>query len=295
MIIRRTRSVQICLMLLVVPAALRAQAVCSAPHSSPTLGQGGSIGTLPPGSGSVQLSAYSQEVDDAFDALGTRQRFLGGGETITRSLYVTAALGVVRGADVWAQAAVHHLRYVEDRGERERNGLGDIRLAARASAELLGSSAPVSLRAGIKIPMSTFPVEALVPLSEGQMDLELSVESGHSWAGGAWYILGWIGHRWRRELSALPLDPGDEWFGHVTVGGQRGPVRWDMAAEVLSGAAPRQQGIELPRNRRRLVQLAPNLALALGPGEVDLGLQVPLTGRNLPSDPGIGVGYRVSW
>jgi len=68
-----------------------------------------------------------------------------------------------------------------------------------------------------------------------------------------------------------------------------------ILAEVLSGAAPRQLGIALPRNRRRLVQLAPALALALGPGEADLGLQLPLAGRNLPSDPGLGVGYRISW
>lgn len=27
----------------------------------------------------------------------------------------------------------------------------------------------------------------------------------------------------------------------------------------------------------------------------DLGLQLPVAGRNFPSDPGLGSGYRISW
>ena len=174
MMIRRAGLVLVCMMLLVTPAGLDAQAICSTPHSSPSLAQGGSLGTLPPGSGSVQLSAYSQQVDDAFDTFGTRQAFFRDGRTTTRSLYATATLGVTPGVDVWAQASVHRLRFANELGEQERSGPGDVRLAIRASAELVGSSAPISLRAGVKIPGSTFPVEAIVPLSEGQTDVDMT-------------------------------------------------------------------------------------------------------------------------
>ena len=40
------------------PAA--GQAVCSAPHSSPTLAQSGAIRTLPSGAGWVQAAIYAQ-------------------------------------------------------------------------------------------------------------------------------------------------------------------------------------------------------------------------------------------
>ena len=283
-------------LLCLAPRALDAQAVCSAPHSSPSLAQGGGIGTLQPGSGWVQLSVYSQQADDRFDHSGERRPFFLSGQTTTRSLYATAAVGVAWGVDVWAQAAVHRLRYADEGGELNRTGLGDVRLAVRASAELFGSLAPVSVRTGVKIPGSSFPVDAtVVPLIEGQTDLEVAVETGRAFAGGAVYTLAWGGYCWRLARGVQERDPGNEWFGHAAVGGSRGTFRWEVALEALAGAPPRQLGFELPTDRRRLLQVNPGIALALGPGEVDLGLQVPLVGRNLPSDPAFGAGYRLSW
>ena len=42
------------------PLSHSGQAICSAPHSSPTLAQGGSIGTPPVGGGWAQISLYRQ-------------------------------------------------------------------------------------------------------------------------------------------------------------------------------------------------------------------------------------------
>lgn len=279
-----------------VTPRLGAQAVCSAPHSSPGLSGSGSLRTLPPGSGWIQLSGYVQEADTRFTFEGERETFFSSGAASTRSLYLTAAVGVVWGLDVWAQASLHRLRYSDDSGSRDRTGLGDVRLAARAGAELVGLDLPVSLRAGVKLPGSRFPVDVTVlPLSEGQVDAEVSVESGHAFAGGAFYVLGWVGHRWRLGISEAERNPGDEWFGHVAAGGARGSLRWELAVEGLFGAPPVQQGIELVTDRRRLVQVVPGVAWQVGPGEADLGVQVPLAGRNLPSDPSVALGYRLSW
>ena len=41
-------------------SGVAAQAICSAPHSSPTLAQTGEIGTLAPGSGWIQVSFTGQ-------------------------------------------------------------------------------------------------------------------------------------------------------------------------------------------------------------------------------------------
>ena len=284
------------LLLLLTPATLAAQAVCSAPHSSPMLAQGGGIGTLDPGSGWVQLSASSQRADKRFDEFGTREPFFLNARTTTRSLYATAAVGVAWGVDVWAQATLHRLRYVDDGGERNRTGLGDVRIAARASSELLGLSIPVSVRAGIKFPGSDFPVDArVIPLTEGQTDLEVSVETGRASAGGGLYVLGWAGYRWRLASDIQLRDPGDEWFGHAAVGGSRGPLRWEVGVDALNAAPGLTQGLELPSDRRRLFQVTSGISLHSGPGEVDLGLQLPLAGRNLPSNPSFGASYRLSW
>ena len=293
---RAAFSVPTFLVLLAAPAVLTGQAICSAPHSSPMLAQGGGVGTLPPGSGAVQLSVFSQQADDHFDEFGTREPFFLDSETSTTSLYATAAVGVAWGVDVWAQAAVHRLRITAGGGETRRTGLGDVRVAARASAELLGSSAPVAVRFGIKIPGSSFPVDArILPLTEGQTDLEMSVETGRSVAGGAFYLLGWAGYRWRLASEVQARDPGNELFGHAAVGGSRGAFRWELGVDALRGAPPFVQGLELVNEQRRLVQFTPDIALSVGSGEVDLALQLPVSGRNLPSDPSVSMGYRFSW
>jgi hypothetical protein len=44
-----------------------------------------------------------------------------------------------------------------------------------------------------------------------------------------------------------------------------------------------------------MLQLAPTVAFSSGPGTLDVNFQLPLIGRNLPSDPGLSVGYRLFW
>ena len=56
-----------------------------------------------------------------------------------------------------------------------------MRLAARIGSAALGLEWPVAIRAGIKIPGGDFPVDArLLPLSEGQTDLEVSIGAASS-------------------------------------------------------------------------------------------------------------------
>lgn len=281
---------------LLAAGSLGAQAICSAPHSSPVLAGGGTLGTLDPGAGWIQLSAFSQQSDELFDAEGTSRPLFAGGRATSRSLYLTAATGVARGIDVWAQASLLRVRYADDSGSRERTGLGDFRLAARLGTALVGSDAPVALRAGLKLPGSRFPVDGtVVPLSEGQTDVELSVETGRAFRDGALYAMGWVGHRWRLGRTSAAREPGDEWFVHAALGGRFSTLRWELAAESLHGAPPVNFGIELDNDRRRLFQLTPSLGWSVGPGEIDVGAQIPLAGRNLPADPGLSVGYRLGW
>jgi hypothetical protein len=281
---------------LALRAPLLAQAVCTAPHSSIGLGQGGSLSTLFPGTGWVHVSGYAQDAAERFDGNGRRTPFFLGGESRVRSAYLTVAYGVIDGIDVWAQTAVHHLRYADQAGAAERTGVGDVRLAARVAAHRFGLDVPLNLRAGVKLPGSSFPVDArILPLSEGQVDAELTLESGTTFAEGALFAVGAVGHRWRFGESASGREPADEWIGRVGVGGSHGRLRWELAAEGLSGGVPLHQRIPLVTDRRRLLQLAPTLAFSSGPGTLDVSVQLPLVGRNLPSDHGMSAGYRLSW
>ena len=62
---------------LLTPPATYAQAICSAPHSSPSLTQSGSIKTLPQGAGWLQVSLFRQQADESFNFSGiiSGQRF----------------------------------------------------------------------------------------------------------------------------------------------------------------------------------------------------------------------------
>jgi hypothetical protein len=57
----------------VAPSSAAAQAICSAPHSSPTLSQSGAIRTLPQGAFWLQASFYGQNATESFNPLGDRQ------------------------------------------------------------------------------------------------------------------------------------------------------------------------------------------------------------------------------
>ncbi|MBI4408357.1 MAG: hypothetical protein HY561_01535, partial [Gemmatimonadetes bacterium] len=267
---------------LALPASARAQAVCSAPHSSPVISKSGAVEPLPVRTGWAQLTLYRQRTGEFFDPTGAERPFLADGEATTSSLFLTAATGIVGGVELWGQLPLHHLVYEDQGGRRERTGLGDPRMSVRVGPEVVGVHGwPVSLRAGVKLPGSEFPVDAtILPLTEGQRDWELSLEVGRTFRRWPVYALGWIGYRWREENEAAARDPGDERFGHLGVGGTAAVIDWELALEGIWGSAPRHVGVELATARRRMLQLQPGVGWRLGPGRLDFGALVPLAGRN---------------
>ncbi|UCC26550.1 MAG: transporter [Gemmatimonadales bacterium] len=278
------------------PGVLAAQAVCSAPHSSPTLAGRGSVRVLPRWAGWIQVSGLEQSANRFFTPSGDRRAFLSEATFRTRSAFLTGALGLGHGVELWAQLPIHRLSVERPETTTRSNGLGDLRLAARVGARALGLNLPFALRIGTKLPGSDFPVDASVlPLTEGQRDWELSLESGSTLRGEAVHAIGWAGYRWREANVKADRDPGDEWFAHLAVGGRAGPMMWQVGAEALWGRPLTVLGFELRDEARRLVQLVPTVGMALGPGDLELTAQLPLSGRNLPAANGLSVGYRITW
>lgn len=275
---------------------LAAQAICSAPHSSPVLATGRGLHTLPPGAGWIQLSGFRQVSDRYFGTGGERQAFLAAGQVRTTSVFLTGSAGLLRGVDAWLQVPVHQVRYADQSGERRALGVGDPRLSLRVMPALAGLDLPLALRAGLKLPGREFPVDAtIIPLSEGQRDWELSLESGAGLGRLPLYVSGWVGYRWRELNGSVNRKPGNERFAHLAAGGHWSGVRGEVAVELLSGEAPRYLGVAVRSATRRLIQLTPSLASAAGPGALEFTALVPLAGRNLPSGAGLSAGYRLAW
>ena len=293
----RLSSVWVMALAAVLPLSLSGQAICSAPHSSPTLSQGGSISALPPGAGWAQISLFRQRSFSFFNQNGDVQDFLAASDFLTRSVFLTAAVGVAEGVDLWAQVPIHNLDVTSAGGNSASSGVGDLRFAVRVTPALFGSDLPVGLRLGGKTPGSTFPVDAtILPLTEGQRDFEVSLESGTALDFLPIYVAGWVGYRWRGHSDVRDYQPGEETFAHVAVGGAVGDLTLEVGADGLWGQAPKVSGLTLSnREARRLLQIVPTVGYPVGPGKIEVSGQIPLVGRNLPTGVGIGVSYRTTW
>ncbi|WP_457654219.1 transporter [Rhodocaloribacter sp.] len=252
-----------------------------------------------PGEGWVQVSVYHHDTRRRYDESGNEERlFSEGGRSITTSVFVTAAGGLVRGVDVWVQVPYHRLQFNDVSDDRESTGFGDVRAHVRLGPELFGvrSPVPVAVRAGVKLATGEYTRDSeVIPLAEGQRDWEVMLELGHSFWPRPLYVSGWAGYRWRETNEQAVHKPGNEWFGFATVGGQAAGFHWKLSLDVLFGQTPEFLGLPLRSARRRLVQLMPSVGRAVGPGVVEVGGRFPVSGRNLPAGPSFVVGYFFKW
>ncbi len=254
-----------------------------------------------PGTGWIDLSLAHHATDTRFDENGTIEPlFNKDSRSVTTSAFLTGALGLVRGIDVWAQLPVHRLQFDDAVRERTSTGLGDPRVFVRIGPELFGidqSPVPVALRGGVKLSVGDFPVDAeIIPLTEGQRDWELLLELGHSFHPLPVYAMGWIGYRWRTTNTAIRRKPGDERLIYAAVGGTWRQFTWEFAVDGLFGRPPTRtlpSGVELAleNDTRELLQLLPTIGWRAGPGTIELGGRLPVHGQNLPAGPALTLGY----
>lgn len=253
----------------------------------------------PPGKGWVQVSVFYHNTRNRFDEDSkVRRLFSEGGRSITTSVFVTGAVGLVRGLDAWVQVPYHRLQFNDVADERQSTGIGDPRLHLRIGPELFGLRlpVPVALRGGVKLPAGAYTRDSeVIPLAEGQRDWELMLEVGHSFWPRPLYVSGWAGYRWRETNDEAVHKPGDELFVFATVGGSAGPLRWKVALDGLFGRTPTFLGLPLSSARRRLVQVLPTLGWDVGAGVVEVGGRFPFSGRNLPAGPALVLGYFFTW
>ncbi len=286
-----------------VPATgAAAQGCCSAaPQAGPGSVSGQGVGSLFPRQGWIQASAFSLSTGEQFGIGGVEEAYINGGRLDLQSFLLTGAVGLVTGLEVWAQGAVHSLEFRDAGGSLVRTGLGDVRVWLRAGPSLFGVNEAdlplwLGVRAGVKLPGSEFPIDRTVlPLTEGQEDAEVALEVGRVFANGQLAVQAWAGHRWRGRNEIIDVRPGNEWFGYASVVGAIGPIQARLSAQILDGSPNETFGIKLPTSRRELFGIFSTLATRVGPGSVEVGAQLPVAGRNLPTGTAFTLAYTVGF
>ena len=250
-----------------------------------------------PGKGWLALAAYHQDTRDRFGTSGEVRELFAQGRAVTTSSFLTAALGIAPGLDMWSQLSFHRLRYDDLAGDRASTGIGDTRLWLRlAPLEWVGSELPFAIRGGVKVPLGDFDVDAeIIPLGDGQRDWEVMAELGHSFWPRSVYLSGWAGYRWRGENTESRKDFGNEVFYFLQVGGRLGPLGYKLALDGWDGASGVTEGIPIPSFQRDLVQLQPSLLYDVGPGQIEAGARFALRGRNLPAGTALMFQYFSRW
>jgi len=249
----------------------------------------------PPGQGWASLSVYHQDTREAYDRDGARGDFPGSGHAVATQSFLTLAWGLVRGVDAWAQLSYQRLAFDDLTGRSTSTGPGDVRLYVRFNPlQRLGSSLPIALRGGVKLPVGDFDVgTAVIPLGDGQRDWELMLELGRSFYPAPLYAMGWVGYKWRDARDGGLVDFGNERFFYVAVGGTAAVVDYKLAFDGWYGATPVFNGVRAVGAEREMLRLSPSLLVPAGPGQIELGGRFSLSGTNLPAGSDLVVGYFV--
>jgi hypothetical protein len=246
-----------------------------------------------PGQGWASFTAYHQDTRESYDPTGEKGDFPGNGHAVATQTFLTVAWGLTTGLDTWAQFSFQRLQFDDLTGRSTSSGPGDMRLYLRFNPLLLrGLTFPVALRGGVKIPVGDFDVgTSVIPLGDGQRDWELMLEVGHSFYPASFYLMGWAGYRWRESRDEGRLDFGDERFFYVAAGGTAVIVDFKVSLEGWYGATPIFNAVRAEGAEREMIRLSPSLLLNVGPGQLEIGGRVPLSGRNLPAGSDMVLGY----
>lgn len=241
--------------------------------------------------GWASFAMYYLDTREEFSPTGETRNILLDGHAQTASSFLTVAMGIAPGVDIWVQPSYHRLEFADLVGTRISWGFGDTRVFVRtAPLRLLGSDFPFAIRAGTKLPTDFDSGTDIIPLGDGQRDWEVMAEVGHSFWPRPFYLQAWAGYRWR-EAKEDGSDFGDERFFNVSLGGGGEPLGFKIQLEGWYGGAFTAPGLGGAGLKREMVRLYPSLLVTAGPGQVELGSRLPLSGQNLATGPEVVVGY----
>jgi hypothetical protein len=242
----------------------------------------------------VKSAAFWQRTEQRFDETGDRTDWVGSGRSDARAIITDVILGLHPKLDLWVQIPYFDLRFDNPADSLRTTGFGDIRAWLRWNFLNIGNgSTPVSLRVGAKAPIGSSPLDArIIPVGDGQWDLETFGEIGHSfWPFPAYGEL-WLGYRFRFKDNEKLKDPGDELVFLAEFG--INPTNRTLLKTTLDGFSGGKWVVEgvQTASRRKILNLEVTSGLQLLPPIwTELGVRVPLAGRNFPAGPQFIIGF----
>ena len=232
----------------------------------------------------IKTAAYWQKTDEEFNPVGQRGNYIGEGESDARALYTDIIIGLHKNVDLWLQIPFFDLRYNEIFQDLRSVGFGDIRAWVRWQfLSLNGGQTPVAIRAGVKAPVGDSPLDAqIVPVGEGQWDVEFYGEVGHSFWPAPFYAELWLGYR-VRFAEPEGRDPGGEYLYLAEAGVQ--PTSSTLLKVTMDGFTGRKWtslGYQTG-TRRRVTSVQFAGAFRAGSLWPEFGVRLPLTARGFPA------------
>ncbi len=223
-------------------------------------------------------------------APGDRARYRFNGRYRSWAIFLDLHHGVTDRFDVGIQVPYFRQEFVDDAlltgfGEpRKAVGFSDVRgfLKFRAIQEPLVGT----LKLGVKAPTGEFlNEEGMIPVGEGQWDVDLIFQAGRSFWPFPAYANAEIGYRLRLKNDEIDRDPGDEWIFLGEAGYH--PAKNVLLALKLEGIRGKRAtvlGLSNPSAIKRITYLAPTVAFGpVGNASVEFSLRFSLNGHNFPA------------
>ncbi len=242
----------------------------------------------------VKSAFFFQKTDERFDEAGNRVAWLGGGESDARAVFTDLIVGIHPDVDLWVQVPFFDLRFNNVADSLRTTGFGDLRAWVRWKVLALGKgSTPIAVRVGAKAPIGNSPLDAqIIPVGDGQWDLEAFGEIGHSFWPFPAYAELWLGYRARFANDEKLKDPGGEYVFLTEVGVN--PSSRSLIKATFDGFWSRRWIVEgiVTNSKRRIMQLQFGGALQFPrPVWTEAGIRLPLGGRNFPAGPQFVFGF----
>ncbi len=241
---------------------------------------------LPRGRTNIQVALLHQDTTERYFLDGERIPYFFDGHNRTSALYVDGRHGISDRLEGVLQVPFFLLRFDDLSDDRRSSGLGDVRASLRYN--FVKNSPVATLDVRIKFPTGTFVNDAeVVPVGEGQWDLDLAAEVGHSFWPRPFYANGRVGYRFRGPNDESGIDFGDEVFwlveGGYTINDRIG---LKMVARGLHGKEGTSFGISIQTLKREAVYLEPGLVIRASPSWfVEFAAPFTVSGRNWPAGP----------
>ncbi len=232
---------------------------------------------------------------------GDRARYRFNGNYNSRAFFFDIFYGVTDRIDVGAQVPFFRQQFQDASiltgfGEpRTATGFSDIRgfFKYRAFQKHLINT----LTFGFKAPTGNFVNEdGLIPVGEGQWDLDFIVQLGRSfWPVRAYANLD-VGYRLRLKNDKIDRDPGNEWFYTAEAGYT--PIANLLLALKLEGIRGKPAtvfGIQTSQDVKRVTYLSPTVSFGpVNHFSLEAALRISINGRSFPAGQMLVLGISYS-